>query len=137
MRPARQGVAAKAQLMVDTATAIAFRVVLAYLFGESLVERVELNSSTHGLISLREASFWTSIGRSPYTGSAYRGPPLLLLLCERTCTNLALQATLLCICDWIGSRLLRALSCRLLRLHHLRGIPKCFHNPAHRLQQSW
>lgn len=122
--------------MFGTAAFIASRVVLAYLFGETLSERVELNSSIHGLISLKEASFWTSIGRSPYTGSIYRGPPLLLLLCARTCTDLALQATLLCICDWVGSRLLWALSGRLLKLHHSRGMMQRFRTPAHRLQQS-
>ena len=107
--------------MFKAAGHIVVRLLLANLFGDSLGKRVELNSSIHSLISLKEASFWSSIGRSPYTGSTFRGPPLLLLLFEQASAFRLLQTAILSASDWVGSRLLREISAGLLKFHHSTG----------------
>ena len=90
----------------EQAACIACRLGLAYGIGDILIRRVELNTPLHSLISIREGIFWKQIGRSPYTASVFRGPPLLLQFCGATAHNLILQASLLSLIDWITSRVL-------------------------------
>lgn len=87
----------------DQAACIACRIGLAYAVGDLLLSRVELNTPLHSLISIREGLFWKQVGRSPYTGSAFRGPPLLLHLCQLTAKHHVWQASILSLVDWITS----------------------------------
>ncbi|DBA75512.1 hypothetical protein WJX77_011250 [Trebouxia sp. C0004] len=88
----------------------ACRVGLAYIIGDILQRRVELNTPLHSLISLREALFWKDIGRSPYTGSYFRGPPLLLPLFRWTSVQLVRQVVGLGVVDWITAQLLSSVA---------------------------
>ena len=87
----------------DQAACIACRVGLAYAIGDLLIGRVELNTPLHSLISVREGLFWKQVGRSPYTASIFRGPPLLLQFCQLTAKHLVWQASSLTLVDWITS----------------------------------
>ena len=87
----------------DQTACIACRIGLAYAIGDLLLSRVELNTPLHSLISIREGLFWKQVGRSPYTAFAFRGPPLLLQLCQLTSQRLVWQASILSLVDWITS----------------------------------
>lgn len=87
----------------DQAACIACRIGLAYAIGDLLLSRVELNTPVHSLISIREGLFWKQVGRSPYTASAFRGPPLLLQFCQLTARHTVWQASVLSLVDWITS----------------------------------
>ncbi|MCJ1242795.1 hypothetical protein MMC14_010804 [Varicellaria rhodocarpa] len=93
-------------LLSKRAACLLSRVGLAYGFGEVLLRRVELNTPVHSLISIKEALFWKQVGRSPYTASTFRGPPLLLQLFQSTASHLVWQATLLSVVDLITSLVL-------------------------------
>lgn len=100
----------------DQAACIACRIALAYAVGELLLGRVELNTPLHSLISIREALFWKQVGRSPYTASVFRGPPLLLQLCQLTAKHLVWQASVLSLVDWITSCVLEQVVTQAFRL---------------------
>lgn len=90
----------------DQAACIACRIGLAYGVGDLLLGRVELNTPLHSLISVREGLFWQQVGRSPYTASVFRGPPLLLQICQVTARHVVWQASVLSVVDWITSCIL-------------------------------
>ena len=84
---------------------LACRIGLAWTIGDVLVRRVELNVPLHSFVSIKEALFWTSVGRSPFTSSLFRGPPFLSL--TRLCSShVILQAALLSLIDWITANIL-------------------------------
>ena len=85
---------------------LACRIGLAWTIGDVLVRRVELNIPLHSFVSVKEALFWTSVGRSPFTSSLFRGPPLLLSLTRSCSSHVVLQATLLGLIDWITANIL-------------------------------
>lgn len=85
---------------------LACRIGLAWTIGDVLVRRVELNIPLHSFVSVQEALFWTSVGRSPFTSSIFRGPPLLLSLTRLCSSHVVLQATLLSLIDWITANIL-------------------------------
>lgn len=100
----------------DQAACIACRIALAYVIGEVLIGRVEISTPLHSLISIREGLFWKQVGRSPYTASVFRGPPLLLQLCQLTAKRLVWQASVLSLVDWITSCVLERVVTHAIRL---------------------
>lgn len=110
---------------IGAAGHVALRLALAYLCGGTLDKRVELNSPIYSLISIREATFWSNIGRSPYTASLVRTPPLLLLALEQLASHRLLLTGVLSTIDCVTSRLLSALSARELTKEHDPGSVLC------------
>jgi len=101
--------------LLEQVGCFACRVGLAYIIGDILQRRVELNTPLHSLISLREALFWKDVGRSPYTGSYFRGPPLLLPLFRWTSVQLVRQVVGLGVVDWITAHLLSSVADKVTR----------------------
>lgn len=102
--------AAMRATLLEQIGCFACRVGVAYVIGDILQRRVELNTPLHSLISLREALFWKDIGRSPYTSSYFRGPPLLLPLFRWTSVQLVRQVVSLSVVDWITAHLLSSVA---------------------------
>jgi len=115
----------------DQAACILCRIALAYTIGELLIGRVELNTPLHSLISIREGLFWKQVGRSPYTASVFRGPPLLLQLCQLTAKRLVWQASVLSLVDWITGCVLERVVDQAVRLrkHDNAGTLGCLGLP--------
>ncbi len=111
----RCGCAAMRATLLEQVGCFACRVGLAYIIGDILQRRVELNTPLHSLISLREALFWKDVGRSPYTGSYFRGPPLLLPLFRWTSVQLVRQVVGLGVVDWITAHLLSSIADKVTR----------------------
>lgn len=88
----------------------ACRLGLAYGLGDILQRRVELSTPLHSLISIKEALFWKDVGRSPYTGSTFRGPPLLLPIFRWTSAHITWQAAGLSVVDWITAQVLSSVA---------------------------
>ncbi len=89
---------------------LACRIGLAYSIGDILTRRVELNTPLHSLISIKEGLFWKDTGRSPYTGSFFRGAPLVLPLFRLTSQHVVWQAIALSVVDWITARVLSSVA---------------------------
>ncbi|DBB16916.1 TPA: hypothetical protein ACH3X3_014028 [Trebouxia sp. C0006] len=102
--------------LLEQVGCFACRVGVAYIIGDILQRRVELNTPLHSLISLREALFWKDIGRSPYTSSYFRGPPLLLPLFRWTSEQFIRQVVSLAVVDWITAHLLSSIADQVTRL---------------------
>ena len=92
--------------LLEQVGCFACRVGLACTVGDILRPRVELNTPIHSVISIKEALFWKDVGRSPYTGSFFRGPPLLLSLFQLTSERFVWQVSFLSLVDWITARVL-------------------------------
>ncbi|DBA81379.1 TPA: hypothetical protein ACH3X2_006978 [Trebouxia sp. C0005] len=101
--------------LLEQVGCFACRVGVAYIIGDILQRRVELNTPLHSLISVREALFWKDIGRSPYTSSYFRGPPLLLPLFRWTSVRLIRQVVSLAVVDWITAHLLSSVAEQVIR----------------------
>ena len=102
--------------LLEQVGCFACRVGVAYIIGDILQRRVELNTPLHSLISLREALFWKDIGRSPYTSSYFRGPPLLLPLFRWTSEQFIRQVVSLAVVDWITAHLLSSIADQVTQL---------------------